>query len=410
MVNLQQPAPTPDPSPTTDPTPYPSVTVTPNVTPIPTPSIVPVTVTGNRLKWVRYGGAILPLFLFGVWLLWEKKLSNALLKKLRSATQPHLDQIVVKGAAGQLFLGQSFRRTIQELRRHRQRGARELDAPGTVHRTIEKGGLFSPFYGLRQTLPEYLVLIDRASFQDQQARLEEELIRRLVQENVFVDSYYFQGDPRLCRAAGKDARFFTLQEMAALHPDHHLIIFSDGSSFLNPLTGVPEPWLEMFSPWAKRALLTPEPASQWGYREWALAELDFIVLPATKEGLAALTEVIDGGTSPLLDRSQRARPFPPMLRDRPRRWLDNHEPAPEIANQLCDQLKLFLGSKGYFWLSACSIYPILYWDLTLYLGFKLFTDRAEIEERLLSLVRLPWFRYGTLPDWLRSKLSGELSH
>lgn len=408
VLNLQHVAAPPDDTRSSGP--GPALPVEPVIVADPQPTATPIpVVAGNTLKWVRYGGAIFPFFVFGMWLLWEKKLSRALLKKLQSASQPHLDRIVVKGAAGQLFLGQSFRRTIQELRRHRQRGARELDAPGTVHRTIQRGGLFSPFYGLRQTLPEYLVLIDRASFQDQQARLEEELIRRLVQENVFVDSYYFQGDPRICRTPAKDARFVTLQEMAALHPDHHLIIFSDGSTFLNPVTGAPESWLEMFSPWAKRAILTPEPASQWGYREWVLAELDFIVLPATKEGLAALTELIDGGANPLLDRSQRARPFPPLLRERPRRWLDNHEPAPEVANQLRDQLKLFLGSKGYFWLSACSIYPILYWDLTLYLGFKLFSDRSEIEDRLLSLVRLPWFRYGTLPDWLRSKLSSELS-
>ncbi|HEV7745892.1 MAG TPA: PKD domain-containing protein [Pyrinomonadaceae bacterium] len=390
----------------------PSPPVTPEVV-TPDPQVVNVRVVqrsaASKLKWIRIGAATLPFVIFGMWLFWDKKLNGALLKKLQSATQPHLDQIVVKGAAAQLFMGQSFRRTIQELRRHRQRGARELDAPGTVHKTIQRGGLFSPFYGSRQTLPEYLVLIDRTSFQDQQARFEEEIVRRLVQENVFVDSYYFQGDPRLCRTQGKDARFVTLQEMAALHPDHHLIIFSDGSSFLNPVSGAPEPWLELFAPWAKRAVLTSESPAHWGHREWILSELDFIVLPATKEGLAALTEVIDSDTTPRLDRNKRVRPFPAMLRERPRRWLENHEPASEIASQLCDQLKLSLGSKGYFWLSACAIYPALTWDLTLHLGFKLFSDRSEIEDRLLALVRLPWFRHGTLPDWLRSRLAAELS-
>jgi len=414
VIPLQKPGPTAVETPpriATPTEPSPTQLVTPSIVPVPTavPVVTPAKpVVRNYLRWVRLGGIIFPFFLLGMWWLWKRKLSRALLEKLQSANQPRLDQIVVKGAAGQLFLGQSFRRTIQELRRHRQRGASELDASRTVHRTIQRGGLFSPLYGARQTLPEYLVLIDRASFQDQQARLEDEIIRRLVADNVFVDSYYFQGDPRVCRKQEKDTHFVTLQEMAALHPDHHLIIFGDGSSFINPVTGEPERWLEMFAPWTKRAIMTPESPAHWGYREWALAELDFIMLPATKEGLAALTEVIDSGTTPRMDRDQRARPFPAMLRERPRRWLENTEPQPDLTDRLCDQLKLFLGSKGYFWLSACAVYPILHWDLTLYLGFKLFRDRSELEDRLLPLVRLPWFRYGTLPDWLRLKLISEL--
>src|SRR5260370_38730639 len=114
--------------------------------------------------------------------------------------------------------------------------------------------------------------------------------------------------------------------MAELHPDHHLIIFSDGATFLNPLTGEPERWLEMFTPWIKRAVMTPESPAHWGYRQWALAELDFIILPATKEGLAALTEVIDGGTTPRMDRDQRARPYPALPRERPRSCLEHHAP------------------------------------------------------------------------------------
>ena len=116
--------------------------------------------------------------------------------------------------------------------------------------------------------------------------------------------------------AGAFFGYAIAQEIAALHPDHHLIIFSDGASFINPLTGEPERWLEMFSPWTSRALLTPESPAQWGDRERALAELDFIVLPATKEGLAALTELIGGGARVSLEADCRTRSYPSMLCDR----------------------------------------------------------------------------------------------
>lgn len=396
--------------------PLPIPTPTPPIEP-PNPNPTPVVVelielppspaaSGNLGTWRRYGWVLLPLFLFGGWWIWKTRLSRALLHRLQRVTEPRLDQLVVKGGAGQLFQGPSFRRTIQELRRHRQRGASELDAQRTVSRTVQRGGLFTPAYGSRQALPEYLVLIDRASFADQQARLEDEIVRRLVQDNVFVDSYHFQGDPRHCRKHGTNSPYFSLQEIAALHPEHHLIIFSDGSTFINPLTGEPERWVEMFSSWTTRALMTPESPAHWGHRERALAELDFIILPATKEGLAALTELLGGGARASVELDRRTRPYPSMLRDRTMRWLENHEPV--NLQRLCDQLKVFLGAKGYQWLSACAVYPVLHWDLTLYLGFKVFRDRIEIEDRLLSLVRLPWFRYGSIPDWLRLRLISDL--
>ena len=404
------------PPPPEQPGPSPSPAERATARPYPTPSVVALidpdkdTAVGETASgWIRYPAIALPLILFGGWWLGRKALGRALLQKLQSGNEPRLDQLVVKAGAGQLFQGPSFRRTIQELRRHRLRGAVELDTPRTIARTISNGGLFTPSYGSRQALPEYLVLIDRASFSDQQARLQNEIMRRLVQENVFVDIYYFQGDPRFCRREDIHAPYVSLQEMAALHPDHHLIVFTDGSSFFNPLTGETERWLEMFASWSIRALMTPEPPAHWGQREWLLAESDFIILPASKEGLAALAEVLSSGAASRPEGDRHTRPFPPMLRQNPGRWLESQQPTPENAQRLCDQLKVFLGTAGYYWLSACAVYPMLHWDLTLYLGFKLLNDREEIEKRLLPLVRLPWFRYGTMPDWLRLKLISGLS-
>jgi uncharacterized protein with von Willebrand factor type A (vWA) domain len=392
----------------------PPTTPTPVTTPTPPripllSSESPTTITTSPRAWIRYAAVMFPLLLFAGWWVWKTKLNRALLERLQQTKEPRLEQLTVKSITAEIFEGQSLRRTIQELRRHRRRGAYDLDSERTINRTIHNGGLFTPAYGSRQTLPEYLVLIDQASFADQQARLDTEIVRRLVRDNVFVDAYYFQSDPRLCRRLQRNSRNVTLQELAALHPDHHVLVFSDGASFINPLNGQPERWLEMFAAWPRRALLTPESPAQWGETERKLAELDFIILPATRAGLAAFAEILAGGREPLLEGELRTRPFPSLLRQNSKRWLENHEPAPARASKLCDQLKIFLGNRGYFWLSACAIYPMLYWELTLYLGFKLCGDRQEIEERLLSLVRLPWFRYGSIPDWLRLRLISALT-
>ena len=45
--------------------------------------------------------------------------------------------------------------------------------------TIRQAGLFTPSLGRRRVLPEYLLLIDRACLQDEQAAVGDELARRL---------------------------------------------------------------------------------------------------------------------------------------------------------------------------------------------------------------------------------------
>jgi hypothetical protein len=82
--------------------------------------------------------------------------------------------------------------------------------------------------------------------------------------------------------------------MAASHPDHNLVIFDDGSSFFDPLTGRLGRWLAQFYNWPTRAMLTPNFLAN-GYREGKLSDMGFLVLPATGRGLAVLGEVLSGG-------------------------------------------------------------------------------------------------------------------
>ncbi len=405
-------------SPSVTATQEPTQTQTPPPSPPPTPTASPLITSSPppmSFKPLRLASLILPLFCFMGWCAWRwYRRRRMLLQKMRSPQPPRLEHLTVKGVAGQLFQGQHFRRTMQELRRHRRKGSRDLDTPVTIEATIRRGGLFSPFYGSRRTLPEYLVLIDRLSAGDQQARFEEELIKRLAQDNIFIDQYYFRSDPRICRLRYEDAtraaRYITLQDLAALHPEHYLLIFSDGASFINPVTGQLEMWLELFSPWTGRALLTPDPPAHWRYREWALQASDFLVLPADSDGLAALGEAVNASAPHNFQQrlNKRQHPFPETLQDRPNRWLEDHKPPPEKAGKLFAELAALMGEDGMNWLRACAVYPALHWDLTLYLGFELVENREEFERKLLALVSLPWFRYGTMPDWLRAELVADL--
>jgi hypothetical protein len=376
--------------------------------------VAPVTdgaASGGQGFWNLTYYVGVPLLMLGAmlgagWLL-KKSHRRLQLEKWRSAKNPELAQLVVKRPTEQLFQGADFRSVIQQMRRHRRSGAASLDVPKTIDATVGRGGWFTPVYSSQHVLPEYLILVDRVNYRDQQAQLEVEIVNRLREHNVHIEQYYFQGDPRVCQREGPRAQHLSLQDLAALHPEHYLLMFSDGAGLLNPLTGRPQPWLEMLSPWRGRALLTPESPADWGYREWALSSLDMFVLPAHVDGMAALIHAIHMGSPPEMLGDHGSRSFPEMLQERRERWLESLKPEPAVVDTLCSELRRYLGEEGFHWLSACAVYPVLHWNLTLYFGYELMR-RERFEESLLALVRLPWFRYGSMPDWLRSRLIADL--
>lgn len=362
----------------------------------------------ERFKWMLAGMLLLPFLFFGAW--WIQRVYG--LRRLRlikrgSDEEYSVYSFMVKGASDKLFKGQVLRPIARELRQYRQFGSNEIDTTLTVKATARKAGLFTPVYGLRKEQPEYLALIDRASLDDHQAHVEVALINRLVEEGIIVEQYFFHGSPLVCYRKDSKERPRDLQELMARYPRHLLLIFSDGDGLINKLTAEPHRWLKMLTTWSVCALLTPKEPANWGYYEGILLEQGIVVVPANTEGLASLIETIRTGIMPRLHVGNKYQPFPEMLIERPRRWLEHHEPMRAVADKLCLQLWRFLGDEGYYLLGACAVYPVLHWQLTLYLAYKL-GGSDDLEERLRSLIRLPWFHYGNMPDWLRLRLISAL--
>lgn len=350
---------------------------------------------------------LLPLLAFGLWLFYRLYRRHAQLRKWRTRHKPEMEQIAVAGAAEQLYQGSNFRRTIQELRRHRPVALQELDVRRTVEATVNNGLWFSPVFDSRKVTPEYLALVDRAGFRDAQARLSDELIAYLQKDGVFINRYNFDTDPRFCREDDPTVPHVPIQVLAGRFPDHHLLIFSDGAGLFNPISGRAQRWLELLLAWPNRTILTPVPRDNWAYREWLLANLDFLVVQTGKPGLDQLAESLSSGTPAKIQAGGRRYSYPELLRERPQRWLEGSRPEVKELNKLCFQLRMYLGGDGYYLLCACAVYPALSWDLTVYLGYRLI-EAERLEERLLALLRLPWFRFEVMPDWLRSRLISDL--
>lgn len=147
-----------------------------------------------------------------------------------------------------------------------------------------------------------------------------------------------------------------------------------------------------------------------GYQELELSR-EFIVLPSTGEGLADLVRSIQSGESLFVPEEDYRAPFPQALRVRSQRWIEREPPEAWLVAEVLTDLREYLGEAGYDWLSACAVFPELHWNLTAYLGSVLKTaDGKPLLQacRMTDLARLPWFRCGSMPDWLRSWLIYEM--
>lgn len=266
----------------------------------------------------------------------------------------------------------------------------QVDVNASVAATIGAMGYPSFRYKAASKMPDYLVLIERTSFRDHQAQLFNELFKALEQEAVFLVRYFYDGDPRVCRTGTQDS--IHLVELQRRYPLHRLLILGSGDGLIDPITGRIESWASIFSGWPERAVLTPEIPSRWGAREVELAS-EFILAPATLDGL---TSLIDQFASSVMTDLRFWRP------------KLNEEPPGEFE-QSVESLRSYLGEGAFKWLCACAIYPELHWDLTVYLGSaECMREGLVREENLRRLVRLPWFRSGTMPDDLRWLLIRQL--
>ena len=388
---------------------------TPGPAPPPTPSSRPLPKTESFLTVWDILLILSPLLLWLVWQILAALLRTWWLERVSSGVPPDLRTVPIEDPALELFASSQEQRSLVELRRPRPLDLHDLNLPDTVRKTARNAGIFTPTYQRLRSSPEYLLLIDRLGGRDEQARVGEGLLASLLRNGVYVQPYFFQGDPRLCQSIRRDDEqgpSVTLRYLAGRYPDSRLLLYSDVESFYDSTTGHPRPWLGQFDAWSQRALLTPKPPDRWGYREEGLREHQFSLLPVNSDGLRLLGDWLNYGHLPQPEIKPTIG-FPPLVADRPERWIDREPPGEDVVAAMLSEVRSYLGKDGFLWLCACAIYPEVIWELTLAHGYWLFAARAEWSdgraELILRLVRLPWFRHGYMPEWLRVKLVDHLA-
>jgi dipeptidyl aminopeptidase/acylaminoacyl peptidase len=371
-----------------------------------------------RVVWGNVLLVVLPLLSALTWLSY-RRLRRLALQRLVSNVPSLLRTLRLQGGTSALLPTLPLRRLARSLRERRLVHSLQLDVARTVEATMQSSGLFSPVFGTRVE-PEYLVLIDRTSLADHQARLATQIVTDLTRSDVLIEQYEFDSDPSILRYAS-DARrvnrdgapplvaasalqVTTLEALHARTPAHRVILFCDAGIFFDGLTGVAHAWVENLTSWEECFVFTPEAPERWGRIEYVLERLGFHVIPLSSPGLMLFSQVLQSSTpwqGPHVASSATAQPFYKRM---PSRWLERRAPALDIVHQLCDDLERALGPSGFLWLCACAAYPEIHWGLTMRLGVGLLGYGTEIERSLPLIARLVWFREAFMPDWLRASL------
>ena len=252
----------------------------------------------------------------------------------------------------------------------------EVDLRRTIRATVDGGGFPNFHYFGPAQSPEYLALIDRRSPDDHLATYFQLLVDQLTVWGAAIDIYTFEGDPRICTA--RDGTIVEAAQLRAERPTAKLLLFTDAGGLLDARTGVVHSWVDHGLGWDQRALLVPS-----------------IPQPARVKRLSAHFAVERADAAGLLQVAQR---FASTTVTQATPASD----APAAEEPSLAQLRRVLPAGVFRWLTACAVQRSLEWNATVAVGRVAYPDATEKE--LLELVRLGWFRYGSIPEAVREEL------
>lgn len=288
-------------------------------------------------------------------------------------------------------MNDTFHSILNKLRQRTTDEFALLDIPKTVESTIQKAGMADFKYRQLTRPPEYLLLIDQHSEANHRAHLFDFLYRAFKENEIHVERFFYNGDPRLCyNEAYPDG--ISLNDLQHRYYNARLLLLGSGYGLLSAMSGKLLKWTNIFNQWKQRSLLSPRPSEAWGRKESRLQET-FHVLPASLQGIQFLIEELDAGED--ADFSE----WKTKVKDAPQEVI-------ELEEQLIPSLRFYFPEKIVQWIAACAVYPSLHWDLTLHIGNLLSKPNESLLsiENLMEITRLPWFVEGKIPKEERAAL------
>ena len=342
----------------------------------------------ENIEWLRWAFIGLSLFLLGLILYKLEQRRRTLVAQLESQDKPPYVWNIELQSELDILKSDGFDRMVNALRQRTREDHFQIDIPKTVSATIDQAGMPTIAYRQQTRPPEYLMLIDRQSGANHRSKLFDWIYQTLLEQEVFVERYFFDGDIRTCFNE-KNELGISITELQYWHPNARLLIFSHGYQLLSSRGGKMAKWTQIFDQWKQKILFSSRPTQQWGRRENRLRD-KFVLLPASMEGLQFFAQEAED------------------LEELPiNAWKDivsdAHAQPITLDGGLISSLRQYYSEAVIQWIACCAVYPALHWDLTLFMGQQLSTEEAPLltVDHLNSLTRLPWFVEGRLPEETR---------
>ncbi|MEM6770694.1 MAG: hypothetical protein AAF597_08935, partial [Bacteroidota bacterium] len=327
----------------------------------------------------------------------ERSKLRLVAQREQSDGAPHFWRIELPQLHAEIDWGEDYPALVRQLRRRREDDYQLLDLPQTIKATVSSGGLPKFRYRSATRPAEYLLLIDRGTADNHQARLFEGLYQQLVAEEVLVDRYFYSGDPRLLYQEDR-GQTTKLSQLARRYPEARLFLVGSGDRLLNAASGKLAKWVpDLLGGWESKSLLSTLPTKEWGRRERQLGSF-LTVLPASMQGLKFLVQRLNDDATEADKVDYRN-----LVSDAARETV-----VLRADQSFIDSLREVYSPAKLKWLAACALYPALHWDLTLFLGKTVDQYLQEpllSSQNLLSLSRLPWFANGSMPEPARRELA-----
>ena len=175
---------------------------------------------------------------------WRNKRKFFLLKE-RSKSPPFIWTINRDQKDFKLYSEQQFFEASRKLREREPVQSQELDLDKTIDETLDSGGYPSLQFKAKSRPPEYLVLIEKQSTRDHQAMLFDQLILELEQQDLFIERYFFEDDPRLCWKKRYVEEVY-LEDLYRKFPDNRVIVIGTADHFFDPVNDQLCSWTYIF--------------------------------------------------------------------------------------------------------------------------------------------------------------------
>lgn len=349
---------------------------------------------------------------FGIWLLFQLWRRQVLQRESNPDMGPVINLSLNLGRAS-LFSGPSAERVWRQLRLRRPVASSRVDIRASLKATLAQAGYPVIRFDMRRVRPEYLIFSEREMPNDHLPEVARALYAQMAARQIDAMHYEYQDAPnrlRLDRTVGKaisERGFETLASVLARHEGARALVSMESFDAVTAGGAAPS-WLGRLSEQHRPFLLNPRARRHWGLEEDLLAEHALPSVPASTEGLRSFARQVtaDNIIPPQTISAKHPDADLPAFFAAEREWLvaayvldaRQHEPV-------IDNLLIWLSPHEMTWLRTLALFPVIHRAFTHFSAMALFGKEGSASVDFLKIARLPWFRVGYMPDWLREPLA-----